>query len=82
MEVIEDNFTINGWGPGFTCGGCKSVLKLSEADVEIGFFGANYGGDRPEREYCYTCVLCGKDNIISSHIPAYIKKVVDQRVGK
>lgn len=48
----------------FTCRGCKSQLVAETEDVQVGYFGANYGGDSPEREYCVTCPICGTDHII------------------
>jgi C4-type Zn-finger protein len=48
----------------FECSGCKSRLVAELEDVQVGYFGANYGGDRPERTYYITCPVCGTDKTL------------------
>lgn len=48
----------------FECRGCKSQLVAEITDVKVGYFGANYGGDSPDREYYVSCLVCGTDRIL------------------
>jgi DNA-directed RNA polymerase subunit RPC12/RpoP len=48
----------------FECRGCKSQLVAEIGDVKVGYFGANYGGDSPEREYYVDCPVCGTHRIL------------------
>lgn len=55
MKVIDEkpfNFE-------FECRCCHSRLAAEASDVKVGYFGANYGGDTPERGYYVDCVVCG-----------------------
>ncbi len=52
------------FGFGFECRGCRSQLVAEIEDVKVGYFGANYGGDRPSREYYVECPVCGTHHII------------------
>lgn len=54
MRIIEEKpFEIE-----FECRVCKSRLVAEAEDVQVGYFGANYGGDTPERGYYVTCPVC------------------------
>lgn len=48
----------------FECHKCGSQLEAEAEDVQVGYFGANYGGDRPERTYYVTCPVCGTDKTL------------------
>jgi C4-type Zn-finger protein len=60
MKIVDEkpfNF-------GFECRVCKSQLVAEIDDVKVGYFGANYGGDTPDREYYVTCPVCETDRIL------------------
>lgn len=48
----------------FDCAGCHSDVVAGVADVRYAWFGANYGGDRPEKRYFVPCPSCGHDNML------------------
>jgi len=48
----------------FECRGCRSQLVAEIADVKVGYFGANYGGERPVRKYYVSCPVCGTDRVL------------------
>ncbi len=47
-----------------TCNTCKAVLEIDIADVKIGYFGANYGGETPDKEQYVECPECGNNVIL------------------
>ena len=51
----------------FKCRGCKSKLVAEIEDVKVGYFGANYGGDTPSRQYYVSCPVCGTNHILKDH---------------
>lgn len=60
MKVVrEQPFNLE-----FECRSCKSQLVAESGDVQVGYFGANYGGDTPDREYYVTCPVCGTIRIL------------------
>lgn len=63
MKVVR----VSSPGFEFTCRKCKSVLVAEADDVLVGYFGANYGGDTPSREYYVTCAVCGTIRILKYH---------------
>ncbi len=48
----------------FQCRSCTSRLVAEIDDVKVGYFGANYGGDTPDREYYVECPVCGTTRIL------------------
>lgn len=48
----------------FECRGCRSRLAAEIGDVKVGYFGANYGGDTPERRYYVECPVCGTNRVL------------------
>jgi predicted RNA-binding Zn-ribbon protein involved in translation (DUF1610 family) len=77
MKIIEAN------SPRFECRSCKSILEIEPQDVAVGYFGANYGGDTPEREYYVTCPICGTDKILrSGEISPAARKAADNKENR
>ena len=63
----------------FKCKGCKAKLAATEDDVKVGYFGANYGGDTPSREYYVECPRCGTDRILErNRIPRMVQLKADE----
>ena len=60
MKVVDEK----PFGYEFECRGCKSRLVAEMDDVQVGYFGANYGGDTPDREYYVECSVCGTIRIL------------------
>ena len=60
MKIVDEKPS----GFEFECRGCKSRLLAEVEDVKVGYFGANYGGDTPDREYYVTCPVCGTDRVL------------------
>ena len=60
---------VQGREPGyeFTCEFCTAVLIASAEDIRVGYFGVNYGGDRPERLYYTECGVCSRIHKIPAH---------------
>ena len=56
------------WTYVFTCRLCKSELEAEAADVKQGYFGANYGGDVPQRRFYVDCAVCGDTHQIHDSI--------------
>lgn len=48
----------------FECRDCGSKLIAEADDVKVGYFGANYGGDSPERQYYVQCPICGTQRVL------------------
>jgi len=64
----------------FTCKGCKAKLAAETNDVVVGYFGSNYGGDRPTREYYVECPRCGTDHKLDRNkIPMMVRQKADQK---
>jgi|GEM_PF-3567571 len=67
----------------FTCRSCKSQLIAEAEDVLVGYFGANYGGDRPERLYYVTCSVCGTDKTLEDgKVPPKVRAMADLKEEK
>lgn len=76
MKILDDGPA--GFHHEFTCKGCQAKLAAEAADVHVGYFGANYGGDRPAREYYVECPRCGTDHVLDrNQIPAAVRQKVD-----
>ena len=60
MKVVNEQ----PFGLEFVCRVCKSQLVAEIGDVKVGYFGANYGGDTPDREYYVDCPVCGTHRIL------------------
>jgi hypothetical protein len=79
MRVIEEKpFNVE-----FECRCCKSKLQAEPEDVKIGYFGANYGGDTPDREYYVTCPVCGTDKILKhNELTPKVRELADSKEKK
>ncbi|HYG84455.1 MAG TPA: hypothetical protein VD907_06290 [Verrucomicrobiae bacterium] len=80
MKVV-----VEGRDPGyeFDCTSCRSKLIAEPQDIRVGYFGANYGGDQPERSYYTECVVCGQTRRISaSRLSKAARDQADARENK
>ena len=67
----------------FTCKGCKAKLAAEADDVTTGYFGANYGGDRPTKGYYVTCPRCGTDfKLETDKIPLLVRQRADENASE
>ena len=67
------------WQWRFTCQQCRSTLEAEASDICRGFFGANYGGDRPEPRYYVICPVCGEKNFVpDSHVPTVVSAALEK----
>lgn len=48
----------------FNCPNCLSHLEASPTDVEYAWFGANWGGESPEKRFYVSCPICGENNFV------------------
>lgn len=71
MKVIEKV----DWALEFECQECKSKLEAELTDVKTGYFGANYGGERPDYLPYLECPVCGKYKMLKwSEVPTNFKE--------
>ena len=57
------------WQFKHTCS-CGAELVCYQEDLKVGSFGANYGGDTPERLPYFECPCCAKEITLSwSRVP-------------
>jgi hypothetical protein len=67
----------------FTCRGCKSQLIAEADDVLVGYFGANYGGDLPDRQYYVTCPVCETDKTLKhGDVTPRVRAMADRKEKK
>lgn len=79
MKVVEEK----PFGVEFECRCCKSRLLAEADDVKVGYFGANYGGDSPSREYYVTCVVCGTDKTLKhNELTPKVRELADNKEKK
>lgn len=75
MKVVDEK----PFGIEFVCQVCKSKLIAEADDVKVGYFGANYGGDSPERKYYVECAVCGTIRILKiSEITPKVRERADR----
>ena len=81
MQILDNG--PSGFYYEFKCKGCKAKLAADEDDVQVGYFGANYGGDSPSREYYAECPRCGTEHKIPfSKIPLLVRQKADDKENK
>lgn len=66
----------------FACRACKSELIAEADDIQIGYFGPNYGGETPERRYYVTCPVCGTDHVLPFTPPPNVRHAADRKGKK
>jgi hypothetical protein len=63
----------------FECRACGSKLEAEAADVKVGYFGPNWGGETPERLYYVSCVVCGTDRTLPcGKVPPLVQELADK----
>ena len=76
MKIIEEKPFLKR----YKCRECKSTLEADIDDVQVGYFGANYGGDTPDREYYVECPVCGDERILKdSEVTGKVRRVADAK---
>lgn len=66
MKVVEDRSMQGDFPIRWDCKGCHSTIEADDpADVKMGWFGANYGGESPDKELYLACPICGSSRILS-----------------
>jgi len=66
------------WHHQLRCIGCGAVLEVESADVHIGRFGANYGGDTPEERFYVECIVCGTECVLQSVPPRIAQEALER----
>lgn len=74
MEILSEKpFSYD-----FECRDCGSSLRASASDLKTGMFGANYGGETPNREFYVECPVCGAHRVVDRKlVPVKTKREVE-----
>lgn len=76
MKIVDEK----PYGIEFNCQACKSQLIAEIDDVKVGYFGANYGGDVPTRQYYVECPVCGTHRILKySELTPKVRETADRK---
>lgn len=59
--------------------GCKKTFIAEADDVDVAYFGQNWGGDKRAREYYVQCPSCGTDHIIKESLPDAVREKADAK---
>jgi uncharacterized protein YlaI len=70
VKIIDEK----PFGFEFECESCKSRLQAEADDVRIGYYGANYGGERPVRGFYVKCPVCETEKRLEdSDVPPKVR---------
>lgn len=76
VKIVEEK----AFGLQFVCAKCSSTIEIACEDVLVGWFGANYGGETPDKKYYVCCPVCEKSRLLKyNELNDKVRRLAEKR---